>query len=62
MVERKRYSIMVQESRTGGERELLQIDNDPKPIAAKIAAMEIGKGKSRVAKYNCVRIVDHEAT
>jgi len=57
----KRYSIMVREGGEKREYELLQVDNDPTPIAETLAAMKLGRGKERVPKYGTVRIVDNKA-
>lgn len=53
----KRYSILVNEGRA--EYELCQVDSNPEPVAERIAAMRLGRGKESIPKYGTVRIVDN---
>ena len=57
----KRYSVMVRYPMQDRYVELLQVDNNPEALVEKLKEKAIGTGRARIAVYEHVKIVDHEA-
>jgi hypothetical protein len=65
---KKRWSIWVREHGSDHDVELMQVDGNPEPIATQLrdktlkiskSIFEAGKRKSKIPKYDWVRVVDN---
>ena len=57
---KKRFSIWVREYQSDHDIELMQLDNNPEPIATQLRDKTLNFGKGRKHKqYNWVRVVDN---